>query len=125
MKNFLKALLILIFLTSNAYSGSDGTVELSKSSGKKISFKGKELIVNDLEKFDFSKVTIAFFAAGSDIAEKWAYKVAETTIVIIVSTSFINSPTSNPIPKINHLSGLSINPIPSCETPNLSAAARQ
>ena len=35
MKNFLKALLILIFLTSNAYSGSDGTVELSKSSGKK------------------------------------------------------------------------------------------
>ena len=39
MKNFLKALLILIFLTSNAYSGSDGTVELSKSSGKKESSK--------------------------------------------------------------------------------------
>jgi len=39
MKNFLKALLILIFLTSNAYSGSDGTVELSKSSGKNQSSK--------------------------------------------------------------------------------------
>jgi Aspartate-semialdehyde dehydrogenase len=60
----------------------------SKSSGKKISFKGKELIVNDLEKFDFSKVKIAFFAAGSDIAEKWAYKVAEKTTVVDNSKFF-------------------------------------
>ena len=64
----------------------------SKSSGKKISFKGKELTVNDLEKFDFSKVKIAFFAAGSDIAEKWAYKVAEKTIVIDNSKFFRKDP---------------------------------
>ena len=32
----------------------------SKSEGKKINFKDKELTVIDLEKFDFSKVKIAF-----------------------------------------------------------------
>ena len=49
---------------------------------------------------------------------------AKTTNVIIISTSFISSPIKSPIPKINNLSGLSIIPIPSCEMPNLSAAAR-
>ena len=39
MKNILKTLLILIFLTSNAYSGSDGKVELSKSTKKNVSSK--------------------------------------------------------------------------------------
>ena len=40
-----------------------------QSVGKKINFKDKELIVEDLNNFDFSKVKIAFFAAGSAIAE--------------------------------------------------------
>ena len=64
----------------------------SKSVGKKIIFKDKELTVIDLEKFDFSKVKIAFFAAGSAIAEKWAYKVAEKTIVIDNSKFFRKDP---------------------------------
>ena len=64
----------------------------SKSEGKKINFKDKELTVIDLEKFDFSKVKIAFFAAGSVIAEKWAYKVAEKTIVIDNSKFFRKDP---------------------------------
>ena len=64
----------------------------SKSEGKKINFKDKELTVINLEKFDFSKVKIAFFAAGSAIAEKWAYKVAEKTIVIDNSKFFRKDP---------------------------------
>ena len=60
----------------------------SKSAGKKISFKGKEYTVEDLETFDFLKVKIAFFAAGSSIAEKWATKAAEKTIVIDNSKFF-------------------------------------
>ena len=64
----------------------------SKSEGKKINFNGKELIVNDLEKFDFSKVKIAFFAAGSAIAEKWANIAAEKTIVIDNSKFFRKDP---------------------------------
>jgi len=64
----------------------------SKSEGKKISYSGKERTVIDLEKFDFSKVKIAFFAAGSAIAEKWAHVVAEKTIVIDNSKFFRKDP---------------------------------
>ena len=60
----------------------------SKSSGKKINFLGKEHTVEDLEKFDFSKVKIAFFAAGSAVAEKWAPIAANKTIVIDNSKFF-------------------------------------
>ena len=61
-----------------------------KSVGKKINFRDKELIVEDLNNFDFSKVKIAFFAAGSAIAEKWAPIAAEKTIVIDNSKFFRN-----------------------------------
>ena len=64
----------------------------SKSEGKKISYSGKEYIVIDLEKFDFSNVKIAFFAAGSEIAEKWAHIAAEKTIVIDNSKFFRKDP---------------------------------
>ena len=64
----------------------------SKSEGKKISYSGKEHTVIDLEKFDFSKVKIAFFAAGSAIAEKWANVAAEKTIVIDNSKFFRKDP---------------------------------
>ena len=67
-------------------------VASSRSSGKKINFKGKEHTVIDLEKFDFSKVKIAFFAAGSAIAEKWANVAAEKTIVIDNSKFFRKDP---------------------------------
>ena len=63
-------------------------VASSKSSGKKVNFLGKEHTVEDLEKFDFSKVRIAFFAAGSAIAEKWAPIAANKTIVIDNSKFF-------------------------------------
>ena len=67
-------------------------VASSKSEGKKISFSGKEYTVIDLEKFDFSKVKLAFFAAGSTIAEKWAHIAAEKTIVIDNSKYFRKDP---------------------------------
>ena len=63
------------------------------SEGKKISYNGKEYIVEDLEKFDFSKVKIAFFAAGSGVAEKWAHVAAEKTIVIDNSKYFRKDPS--------------------------------
>ena len=63
-----------------------------KSAGKKIKFKNEELIVEDLNNFDFSKVKLAFFAAGSAIAEKWAPIAAEKTIVIDNSKFFRKDP---------------------------------
>ena len=67
-------------------------VASSRSEGKKIKFLEKEHTVIALEKFDFSKVKIAFFAAGSSIAEKWAHIAAEKTIVIDNSKYFRKDP---------------------------------
>ena len=62
------------------------------SEGKKINYNGKEHTVTNLEKFDFSSVKIAFFAAGSEVAEKWAHVAAEKTIVIDNSKYFRKDP---------------------------------
>ncbi len=59
-----------------------------KSIGKKINFKGKTYSILGLSDFDFSKVKIAFFSAGSEIAEKWAPIAAKKTIVIDNSKHF-------------------------------------
>ena len=77
-------------------------VASSKSSGKKINFLGKEHTVEDLEKFDFSKVKIAFFAAGSAVAEKWAPIAANKTIVID-NSKFFRTDSDIPliVPEVN------------------------
>jgi aspartate-semialdehyde dehydrogenase len=59
-----------------------------KSVGKKITFKNKTYSVVGLSDFDFTKIKIAFFSAGSVIAEKWAPIVAKKTIVIDNSKHF-------------------------------------
>jgi len=59
-----------------------------KSIGKKITFKGKTYSIVGLSDFDFSKVKIAFFSAGSAIAEKWAPIAAKKAIVIDNSKYF-------------------------------------
>ena len=64
----------------------------SKSVGKKVNFNGKEYSIHDLESFDFSSVKIAFFSAGSVIAEKWAPLAAKKTIVIDNSRFFRMDP---------------------------------
>ena len=63
-------------------------VASSKSAGKKIKFKSKEIIIENLEDYDFSKAQITFFAAGSQIAKEWAPKAAKKTIVIDNSSYF-------------------------------------
>ena len=69
-------------------------VASAKSAGKKIKFKGKEIEIQDLEKYDFSNAKITFFAAGSKIAEEWVPKAAKNTIVIAVSYTHLTLPTS-------------------------------
>ena len=63
-------------------------VASKNSSGKKIKFKGKELIVVTLDNYDFEKADITFFAAGSSIAEKYAKNASKKTIVIDNSKYF-------------------------------------
>ena len=63
-------------------------VASKKSAGKKIKFRDKEIIIENLENYDFSKAEITFFAAGSQIAKEWAPKAAKKTIVIDNSSYF-------------------------------------
>ena len=59
-----------------------------KSAGKKLKFNKKDLTIEQLEKYDFSKAEITIFAAGSEIAKVWAPQAAKKTIVIDNSKYF-------------------------------------
>ena len=73
-----------------------------KSVGKKIKFQGKNFTVLGLTDFDFSKVKIAFFSAGSSIAEKWAPIAAKKTIIIDNSKHFrMNKDIPLVVPEVN------------------------
>jgi len=73
-----------------------------KSVGKKVNFKNKTYTVAGLSDFDFSKVKIAFFSAGSVIAEKWAPIAAKKTIVIDNSKYFrMNKEIPLVVPEVN------------------------
>ena len=63
-------------------------VASKKSAGKKIKFREKEIEIENLENYDFSKAQITIFAAGSQVAKVWAPKAAKQTIVIDNSSFF-------------------------------------
>ena len=104
-------------------------VASSKSAGKKIHFQGKDIIVSELENFDFSKVKIAFFAAGGKISEKFAEKAAKHCLVIDNSSFFRMDPDVPLIvPQVNSddLNNLKKNIIanPNCSTAQLVIALK-
>ena len=67
-------------------------VASSKSAGSKLKFKGKEIKVENLETFDFSKGNITFFSAGGKISEKYASLAAKYSTVIDNSSHFRMDP---------------------------------
>mgnify|MGYP001353640982 CR=1 FL=1 len=60
----------------------------SKSAGSKLKFNNKEIEVENLETFDFSKAKITFFSAGGKISEKYVPHAAKHSIVIDNSSYF-------------------------------------
>jgi len=58
------------------------------SQGKKIKFLEKEIEVEDLTNFDFSKAAITFFCCGSKMSKEWAPIAAKNSIVIDNSSLF-------------------------------------
>ena len=63
-------------------------VASKKSAGQKLLFKKKEIVVEELDSYNFSKAEITFFAAGSKIAKEWVPKASKKTIVIDNSSYF-------------------------------------
>ena len=67
-------------------------VASSKSAGSKLKFKSKEIEIEALERFDFSKAKITFFSAGGKISEKYVRIAAKHSVVIDNSSYFRMDP---------------------------------
>ena len=99
-------------------------VASARSAGSKINFKGKDIEVENLETFDFSKAKITFFAAGGKISEAYASKAASHSIVID-NSSFYRMDPDVPliVPQVNadDLKNIKKNIIanPNCSTAQL------
>ncbi len=107
------------FSLSNLY-----LVASSKSAGLKLKFRGKEIEVESLESFDFSKANITFFSAGGKISEKYVPLAAKHSVVIDNSSHFRMDPDVPLIvPQVNsdQLKNIKKNIIanPNCSTAQL------
>ena len=59
----------------------------SRSVGKTITFKGREVAVQDLETFDFSKAQIGLFSAGASVSKVHAPRAGQAGCVVVDNTS--------------------------------------
>ena len=74
-----------------------------RSAGKRLSFRGKSLRVEDLASFDFSRVQIGLFSAGGAVSAEYAPKAAEAGCVVIDNTSHFRRDDDVPlvVPEVN------------------------
>ena len=99
-------------------------VASSNSAGSVLKFGDKEIKVENLENFDFSKVNISFFSAGKTISEKYV-PIAAKHSVVIDNSSFFRMDPDVPliVPQVNkdHLKDMKKNIIanPNCSTAQL------
>ena len=95
-----------------------------KSQGSNLKFNGREIKVELLDNFDFSKVNLTFFSAGGKVSEKFAAKAAKNSLVIDNSSFFRMDPEVPLIvPQVNsnHMEKVPKNIIanPNCSTAQL------
>ena len=74
-----------------------------RSEGKIVQFKGKNIRVQNLAEFDFSKVQIGLFSAGGSISAEFAPKAAAAGCVVIDNTSHYRYEKDIPlvVPEVN------------------------
>jgi aspartate-semialdehyde dehydrogenase len=74
-----------------------------RSAGKKIEFKGKEYIVEELTKKSFARVDIALFSAGASRSKEFAPAAVEAGAVVVDNSSAFRMDPQVPlvIPEIN------------------------
>lgn len=74
-----------------------------RSAGKKVAFGNKQLTVENLDTFDFSKAQIGLFSAGGSISEIYAPKAAAAGCVVIDNTSQFRYDDDIPlvVPEVN------------------------
>ncbi len=75
----------------------------ARSAGKRVRFGGREVVVQDLAGFDFSKVQIGLFSAGAAVSKEYAPKAAAAGCVVIDNTSQFRYEDDIPlvVPEVN------------------------
>ncbi len=74
-----------------------------RSAGKRVTFCGKQVPVQNLAEFDFSRVQIGLFSAGGSISAEYAPKAAAAGCVVIDNTSHFRRDDDVPlvVPEVN------------------------
>ncbi len=62
-------------------------VASERSAGGKLKFRGKDVTVRELAKYDFDGIDIAFFSAGGAVSREHAPRAADAGAVVIDNTS--------------------------------------
>lgn len=75
----------------------------ARSAGTTVAFRNRQLDILDLADFDFSKVDIALFSAGSDISREYAPKAVASGCVVIDNSSCFRYEDDIPlvVPEVN------------------------
>ena len=92
-----------ILVSRNFPLGDVYAVASDRSAGKTVRF-GKEILeIIDIASFNFSKVDIAFFSAGSDVSAMYAKEAAKSGTVVIDNTSYFRYDDEVPliVPEVN------------------------
>jgi aspartate-semialdehyde dehydrogenase len=87
------------FPVGNVYA-----VASNSSLGKEVSFGEYEILkIQAIDSLDFSKIDIAFFAAGSNVSKEYASKAAEAGCVVIDKSSHFRMKADVPliVPEVN------------------------
>jgi len=74
-----------------------------RSAGKSIRCSGRQLVVQDVADFDFSKADIGLFSAGASVSEIYAPKAGAAGCVVVDNTSRFRNEADVPlvIPEVN------------------------
>ena len=74
-----------------------------RSEGKRLQFRGKNVRVERLDQFDFSRAQIGLFSAGGSLSRQFAPKAAESGCIVIDNTSEFRYDPEVPlvVPEVN------------------------
>lgn len=75
----------------------------SRSAGQTISFRGEDILVQDVETFDFADAQIGLFSAGGSVSKRYAPRATAAGCVVIDNTSQFRYDADVPlvIPEVN------------------------
>ena len=102
-----------------------------RSAGSRVLYGTKQLVVQDLEQFDFSAIDVALFSPGASVSAEYAPKAAASGCVVIDNTSQFRYDDDIPlvIPEVNpeaiaHYTNRNIIANPNCSTIQMLVALK-